>query len=241
MREAMRRMLALALPPRCPGCGAVTAADHRFCAACWGDLRFIGPPWCAACNAPFEFARGDGAQCAGCIANPPRHRGVRAAVAYGDVARILALKLKYGGRAAYAETIARQMARLMPTEAELLVPVPLHRWRMWRRGYNQAGLIVNALAGLTALPQDHRTLERIRATPVLRGLGARGRQAALRGAFRVVPGREPHVAGRAVMLVDDVHTSGATANAATATLLAAGAASVTILCWARVLEDVGPH
>lgn len=235
MRETMRRLLKVALPPRCPGCGMVTAADHRFCVECWGNLRFIGPPWCAACNAPFEYDRGEGARCAPCLADAPRHGGVRAAVVYGDVARALALKLKYAGRTAYAETAARQMARLMPGDAELLVPVPLHRWRLWRRGYNQAGLIAAALSKLTAVPLDHRSLERFRATPVLRGLGRRGRRDALRGVFRVTPQRCERLAGRGVVLVDDVYTSGATANAATATLLAAGASSVTILCWARVL------
>ena len=234
--ERIGQALALALPPRCPGCGAVTPADHRFCATCWASLYCLGPPWCAGCNLPFAFDRGEGALCGTCLADPPRHRGVRAAVAYGPVARTLALKLKYGGRAAYAETAARHMARLMPAGADLLVPVPLHRWRLWRRGYNQAGLIATALARLTGVPVDHCALERHRATPVLRGLGARGRRAALAGALRVVPSRRGAVARRAVVVVDDVHTSGATGNAATAALLAAGAASVTILCWARVLD-----
>lgn len=236
MRETMRRMLKLALPPRCPGCGAVIAADHHFCADCWGNLHFIGPPWCASCNAPFAFARGDDARCGACLADPPRHRGVRAAVAYGEVARALALKLKYAGRTAYAETAARQMARLMPAEADLLVPVPLHRWRLWRRGYNQAGLIAVALGRMTATPVEQGALERFRATPMLRGLGARERRAALRGVFRVAQEGRNRIAGRNIVLVDDVHTSGATANAATATLLAAGAASITIMCWARVLD-----
>ncbi len=236
IRQGMAQALGLALPPRCPGCGAVTPADHRFCAGCWGSLHFLGPPWCAGCNLPFAFDRGAGALCGTCLADPPRHRGVRAAVAYGAVARTLALKLNYGGRAAYAETAARHMARLMPAGADLLVPVPLHRWRLWRRGYNQAGLIAGALARLTGMPVDHRALERHRATPVLRGLGARGRRAALAGALRVAPGRKASVAGRAGVVAGDVHTSGATGNAATSALLAAGAASVTILCWARVLD-----
>jgi ComF family protein len=226
----------LALPPRCPGCGAVTAADHRFCADCWGALRFLGPPWCAACHAPFAYDRGPGALCGACHQKPPRHAGVLAAVAYGDVARTVALRLKYGGRTAFAETVARQMARLMPAGAELLVPVPLHRWRIWSRGFNQAALIARALTRTTGIANDPLLLQRVRSTPVLRGLGARGRARAVAGAFRIAPNARDRLRGKAIVLIDDVHTSGATSDACTRSLLGAGAASVTILCWARVLD-----
>lgn len=222
-----------ALPPRCPGCGAVTEADHRFCARCWGELRFLGPPWCAACCTPFPFDRGEGALCGQCLADPPKHRGVRAAVAYGDIARALALRLKYGGKTAYAETAARLMQRLLPEDAELLVPVPLHRWRIWARGFNQAALIAGALEKASGVRADPHVLRRARATPVLRGLGPRDRRKAVRGAFRI--GDPARVRGKSVVLVDDVHTSGATSDACTAALLRAGATEVSILCWARVL------
>jgi ComF family protein len=229
-----RQVVALALPPRCPGCGVPVGADHRFCAGCWGSLRFLGPPWCAGCNAPFAFGRGEGARCARCVRSPPRHAGVRAAVAYGDVARTLALRLKYARRTGFAETMAALMERLLPEEADLLVPVPLHRWRLWSRGFNQASLIAGALGRRRAVPVASMALVRARATPVLRGLTGKGRAKAVRGAFRVADGGA--VRGRAVVLVDDVHTSGATADACTAALLGAGASSVHILCWARVLS-----
>ena len=116
---------------------------------------------------------------------------------------------------------------------DLLVPVPLHRWRLWSRGFNQAALIAAALARRTEVPHDPFALTRPRATQVLRGLGNRGRRKAVTGAF-AVPDRA-RVAGKAMGLVDDVYTSGATAAACTRMLLAAGAASVTILCWARVV------
>lgn len=125
-----RRIIGLALPPRCGGCGTPVAEDHRFCATCWSSLRFLGPPWCAQCNRPFAFDRGEDVVCAPCLAEPPRHAGVRAAVAYGPVASSLVLRLKYGGRIAFADTMARHMHRLMPDDANLLVPVPLHRWRI---------------------------------------------------------------------------------------------------------------
>ena len=213
------------------------AEDHVFCAACFGALRFLGPPWCAGCNLPFDYDRGEGALCGACLARPPRHAGLRAAVAYGEVARTVALRLKYGGRTAFAETVARQMLRWMPADAGLIVPVPLHRWRIWSRGFNQAALIAQALAHSSGVPADLTVIGRVRATPMLRGLGATGRARAVAGAFRVDPGARDRVRGRAVVLVDDVHTSGATTDGCTRVLLRAGAASVTILCWARVLRD----
>jgi ComF family protein len=226
-----------ALPPRCPGCGAVTGADHRFCAACWGKLHFLTPPWCASCHHPFGFDRGAGAVCNACAADPPPHRGVDAAVAYGDVARTVALRLKYGGRIAFAETIARQIRRLMPDGAELIVPVPLHRWRLWARGFNQAALIGAALSRATDVPSAPMLLRRTRATPPLRGMGAKARATAVAGVFRVVDpaGR---LRDKAVVLVDDIHTSGATSGGCTRALLDAGARSVSILCWARVIGTI---
>lgn len=233
--DSLRRIAALALPPRCAGCGEPVGEDHRFCAACWGTLHFLGPPWCAGCNLPFAYDRGGDALCARCLAAPPRHAGVRAAVAYGTVARQLALKLKYGRRTGIAETMARQIARGAPAGLDLLVPVPLHRWRLWSRGYNQAALIADALVASLGVASDRHVLARTRRTPVLRGLGGRQRAASVAGAFRVVD--QSRIEGRAIGLVDDVHTSGATASACTRTLLAAGARSVTILCWARVIGD----
>jgi ComF family protein len=230
----LRRAVSFALPPRCPGCGIPVAEDHRFCAACWS---FLGPPWCAACNVPFAFDRGEAAWCAVCLKDPPRHAGVRAAVAYGSVPRDLALRLKYGGRIALAETMALRMRRLIPLGTEVLIPVPLHRWRIWSRGFNQAALIADALAKLSAVPHDRDVLMRRRRTILLRGLGGRQRAKAVAGAFAVE--RADRIRGKAVALIDDVYTSGATADACTRVLLRAGAASVTIICWARVVSRVG--
>lgn len=230
----LRHVVTAALPPRCAGCGVPVAEDHRFCAPCWSSLRFIGPPWCAGCNIPFAFDRGDDARCGDCLRDPPRHAGVRAAVAYGPVARSLALRLKYGGRTAFAETMALRMRWLIPAGTDLLVPVPLHRRRIWSRGFNQAALIAQALARAHAVSHDRDVLVRPRHTVVLRGLGGRQRARTVAGAFAVVA--PERVLGKAVVLVDDIYTSGATADACTRVLLRAGARSVTILCWARVLS-----
>jgi ComF family protein len=236
MLGPFRHVFGYALPPRCAGCGTPVAEDHRFCALCWTSLRFLGPPWCAGCNRPFAFDRGPGALCAGCLADPPRHAGIRAAVAYGPVARDLALRLKYGGRIAFAETMARQMRRLLPVEVDLLVPVPLHRWRIWTRGFNQAALIADGVAGLSGIRHDRDVLVRPRRTVLLRGLGGRQRAKAVAGAFAV--SQPDGVRGRTVALIDDVYTSGATADACTRVLLKAGAVSVTVLCWARVISPI---
>ncbi|MGC6400819.1 ComF family protein [Sphingomonas sp. FW199] len=229
--------VALALPPRCPGCGDVVDADHRLCPDCWGGLRFLGPPACALCAQPFDVERGDQARCAPCLAHPPPHDGLRAAVAYGPVARRLALKLKYGGRMSLAETMARMMARHLADDADLLVPVPLHRWRLWSRGFNQAALIAADLSAIRGVPNDPMLLRRVRRTPVLRGISGHDRRRAVRGAFALSTGAQARVAGRHVVLIDDVHTSGATVGACAAVLRLAGAARVTVLTFARVTGD----
>ncbi|WP_109807688.1 ComF family protein [Sphingosinithalassobacter portus] len=231
----LARIADFALPPRCPGCSAVTRTDHDFCAACWGQLRFLGEPWCATCRAPFEYDLGPGAQCGQCLADPPPHDGIRAAVAYGDIARHVALKLKYGGRMAAADTMAQAMARLMPADADLLIPVPLHRWRLWRRGYNQSLLIAQALGRTSGVAIARDLLVRTRATPPLRGMGPRQRRKVVAGAFALAPGAKEAVSGKRILLVDDVHTSGATSEACASLLKRAGAAQVILLCWARVL------
>ncbi|HEX8415631.1 MAG TPA: hypothetical protein VF637_17385 [Sphingomicrobium sp.] len=147
----------------------------------------------------------------------------------------MALRLKYGGRIAYADTVAQAMARLMPNDTERIVPVPLHRWRLWARGYNQALLIARGLGRITGLDVDGTSLTRTRSSGSMRGAKRRQRQATVRGAFAV---RYPDaIAGKRIVLVDDIHASGATADACTRALLQAGAATVDILCWARVIDD----
>ena len=226
-------MADLALPPRCPGCGALTGADHRFCADCWGSLRFVGPPWCARCFAPFEYDRGADAVCGPCLDAPPLHDGTRAAVAYGEVAKTVALRLKYGRRIGFAETAARMMARLLPADADLLVPVPLDRWRLWGRGYNQAVLIADALTRLTGVPTARAALRRTRASGGMRGMGPQQRRQAVRGAFALAD--PAFVRGRRVVIVDDVQATGATIDACARTVLQGGAAGASGLVWARVL------
>jgi ComF family protein len=239
-RAALRLALDYALPPRCPACGVITTDPHRFCLDCWGSLTFLGDPSCACCGLPFDYdVSGTGeALCGRCLADPPRFDRLRAAVGYGEVARRVALKLKYSGRPGVAETLATLMARHLPKGGDaLLVPVPLHRWRIWKRGYNQSALIAAALSRRSGLEAAPDVLRRVKATPPLRGLGRRERAETVRGAFRVPAEAKPRLTGRHLILIDDVYTSGATAGACAKALKRAGAARVDVLCWARVLRE----
>ncbi|QYU69126.1 hypothetical protein J4558_02985 [Leptolyngbya sp. 15MV] len=181
----------------------------------------------------------DGSLCAPCVAKPPRHDGIAAATLYNDASRRLVLSFKHGRRIALAPMLARLMlARLPELGAEsVIVPVPLHRWRLWRRGYNQAALLAHELAGATDAGLLVDALIRTRATPALGGLGRRARRRTLAGAIAINPRRGEQLRGRRVVLVDDVLTSGATSNACVALLKRAGASEVVIACFARVIDE----
>ncbi len=232
--------LDLVLPPRCMGCGEIVPDDGGFCAACWSSLAFITPPLCATCGDPFELPAAPGALCGACLAEPPRF-GARAVVAYDGAARDVVLGLKHADRDHLARAMARQLARAGGEwlDGALIVPVPLHRWRLWRRGYNQAALMARALAKVSNAELLVDGLERHRATPSSQGMNRKDRAANVRGAFRVTERRRAAIKGRAVVLVDDVLTTGATANACARVLLRAGAHSVNLLAWARVVRSGG--
>ena len=240
-KAALRPVLDFALPPRCPGCGAILDVAHRFCLPCWSRLVFLGPPCCERCAQTFDYQSGAEPLCGGCLAEPPAFDRLRAAVVYDEIPRRVALKLKYGGRPGVAVTIGRFLERHLDDPGQaLLAPVPLHRWRIWQRGYNQAALIASALARRTGAETRLDLLERVKATPPLKGMGRSERNAAVRGAFRLAARHSAAVRGRRIVLVDDVFTSGATANACARVLKRAGAARVELLCWARVVRS-GDH
>ena len=231
LRALIAPVVDFALPPRCPGCGTIVGGDGRFCSDCWQALTFLTADGCALCNTPLPGPAGT--ICGNCLAQPPRHDGVRAAVAYGDIARALALRLKYGRKTGLARPMGTAIARHVDGDG-LLVPVPLHRWRLWSRGFNQAAAIARVIAQDRVLTVDTALLVRIRATPPLRGLSRKARADAVRGVFRTTR----KLAGETIWLVDDVYTSGATAEACAGVLKRAGAGRVVVLAWARVLRDV---
>ncbi|WP_249340023.1 ComF family protein [Sphingopyxis sp. L1A2A] len=241
-RAAVRAIVDYALPPRCPGCGIIVGADRQFCLACWTSLHFLDGPGCSQCSVPLPTALPGGQMaCGACLANPPPFTGAPAAVAYGPVARIVALRLKYGRRTGHARLMAQLMARPLAALGDggdmLLVAVPLHRWRLWSRGFNQAALVADELARTTGVPRDHHLLLRAKSTASLRGKGRRERERIVAGAFALADDARARVAGRHVVLVDDVHASGATLRAAARVLRRSGAARVSALTWARVVPD----
>ena len=182
-------MLNWVLPERCPCCGAINPAGGPFCVSCWRNLEFLGQPWCCGCGTPFEFDRGDDAYCALCIAHPPLHDGIRAAVKYDDVSAQVVLRLKYGGKIGLARAIARQLVRHLPDDHTdlIITPVPSHWARMWSRTFNQSALIGQELAALSGIPFVPDILVRHKRTPTMRGLDVRRRKKAVGGAFAVLP------------------------------------------------------
>jgi ComF family protein len=229
-----RVLLDFALPPRCAGCGTIVADVHSFCTGCWGEVQFLGQGGCGICGVPLEATEAD--TCARCLAAPPLIVRTRAAVAYDDISKSIALRLKYGRKVALAKTMARFMAPLAGELAEdaILVPVPLHRRRTWTRGFNQAALVASELSKRLGLAAEPGLLKRVRPTPPLRGMSLSQRKRTVQGAFRVAPGTD--LGGRTVVLIDDVLTTGRTSEACAKALQRAGAARVELLSWARVLR-----
>ncbi len=241
--RGLRRLAAAAtdllLPPRCPACREIVDNQGRFCLKCWSGLTFITAPVCAGCGAPFEIDRGPAARCGACLETPPRFAAARAALAYDGPAKTVLLGFKHGDRQHLANVMAPQMVRAGGDwlgRGTVLVPVPLHRSRLWKRGFNQAVLLARGVARRTGATLTVDALIRVKPTRSSQGMGRRARAANVRGAFKVA--RPDAVRGREVVVVDDVLTTGATAEACARMLLRAGATRVRVLTWARVVRDL---
>ncbi len=238
MTALLTRALDLVYPPRCAGCREATSAPHGLCGPCWRETRFISGPVCRLCGQPTPLASpGLDIVCEGCTHAPPGWDAGRAAILYEGTGRRVVLALKHGDRLDLTRTAARWMAQAggdVTARAEIIAPIPLHWSRFVRRRYNQAAELARQPALSTTAKRIPDLLTRIKPTPPQEGMDRETRFATQRDAIRVTERHAPAIAGKHVLLVDDVMTSGATLGAATAALRPAQPASISVLVLARV-------
>jgi ComF family protein len=240
LRAASGRVLNVALPPLCPACRQLVG-EKGLCAACWSKLSFIAPPYCERLGVPFAYDPGAGVISMQAISDPPVFARARAAVRYDEIARTLVHQLKYGDRLELVPPMGQWMARAgheLLADADALLPVPLHWRRLWMRRFNQSVLLAKAISFASKVPLSDDILRRIKPTVQQVGLSKTERARNVQDAFQVPPDRKVAIKGKRLILVDDVLTSGATANACTTALLRAGAIRVDVLVFARVVDAV---
>jgi len=240
VRALARAALDLALPPLCPACRE-PVEGRGLCPACWSKLSFITRPYCERLGIPFAYDPGPGILSMEAIADPPAYNRARAAVRFDEISRALVHALKYGDRLDLAPMMGRWISnagREVLAEADALVPVPLHWRRLWARRFNQSAMLAAEISAETKVPIAAGALKRVKATAQQVGLSRSERAANVQGAFRVPQESKPAVAGRRLVLVDDVLTSGATVDGCARALLRAGAANVDVLIFARVADAV---
>ena len=243
-RRLWRGFVDLVAPPLCLGCGVPAGAPASLCPSCWPRLQQIDEPACEALGTPFAHAQGEGARSPAAIADPPPWDSARAAVLFDDVSARLVHALKYQDRQEAGLLMARLMARAgrnLLAGADLMLPVPLHRFRLWQRRFNQSAFLAKELSRLSGTPWRQDLLVRRRRTRAQVGLDAAARRRNVKDAFVLRPGQAGALAGRSILLVDDVRTTGATAEACATLLKEAGAARVCLLTFALVALPAKPH
>lgn len=240
LRAGREALVGIVYPPSCIACQAATGQAQALCPSCWAGLAFIERPYCERLGTPFAVDLGAGLVSPAAIADPPVFARARAVCRFDGTARELVHRLKYGDRQELALSLATMMAQagreLLP-DAGVVVPVPLHRSRLWTRRFNQAAALAGIIARKGKLPFAPEALSRVKRTRQQVGLTRAQRAENLQGAFGVLPAQRPQVDGRRVLLVDDVLTTGATVNAAARALLRAGAVEVDVLTFARVVGE----
>lgn len=238
LARATEAGLRLVYPPSCVACGAAVADIHALCPACWHRIGFIARPYCERLGTPFAVDLGGPLHSPAAIADPPVFERARAVCRYDDVARSLVHRLKYGDRPELGVALANMMVLAgheLLGEADLIIPVPLHRLRLWRRRFNQAALLARIIGARADKPVEMKTLTRVKITRPQVGLTRPQRADNLQGAFAIAPAHRHRVSAKRILLIDDVLTTGATANAAARALLRAGATQVDILTFSRVV------
>ncbi len=238
------RLVDWLTPPKCVACRAEVTAGASLCVPCWQKLHFIDEPVCEALGIPFEYDQGEGALSPAAIADPPPWDRARAAVAFDESSKHLVHLLKYNDVHEAGLVMARLLlgpGRKLIADCDVIVPVPLHRRRLWQRRFNQAAVLALELSRTTGKPFFHYVLVRQSPTRSQVGLTAVERHRNVRRAFLVPPEHRAMIDGKRVLLVDDVRTTGATAAACAETLKAAGAAHVDVLSFALVLTPTRLH
>ena len=240
IRAAATAGLHLLFPPRCIACGEAVATDFGLCGACWAETHFLTGLGCDACGAPLPGQDEGAVICDACRAHPqPWSRG-RAAIGYSGTGRKLVLGFKHADRLDLVRPlggwIARAATDLIGPET-VIAPIPLHRLRLIRRRDNQSARLAQEIARLSGRPCIPDLFRRTRATPPQKGFDRAARAANVEGAFTIDPRRAEAIAGRPLLIVDDVMTSGATLAAATEAALAAGAERVDVVALARAAKD----
>ena len=234
----VRRGLDVLFPPLCVACSCRVDEAHSLCGACWRKISFLDGPCCTLCGLPFEVDPGTDVLCAACFAKPRDFDRARSLFAYDEGSKALILGFKHGDRLDHAPAFARWLERSgreLMEDVELIVPVPLHRWRLWRRRYNQAAVLAQRLARMAGKRYAPLVLRRRRHTPSQGAAGsAKARRRNVLGAFAVTASEE--VRNRNLLLVDDVFTTGATVEACARALKRAGAARVHVVTLARVVK-----
>jgi ComF family protein len=229
------------LPPLCLVCDEPVGGEASLCPECWKKIQFIASPFCACCGAPFDIPVSEGTLCGACLTEAPHFKSARAAMIYDDESRKIVLGFKHGDRTHAAKALAVWMHRasgefLGATDA--LVPVPLHRWRLFHRRYNQSAMLAQQIGAMAQKPVLFDALTRVRDTPPQGHLKRKERQENVKGAFAVDARHKKSVEGKTLALIDDVMTTGATVNECSRVLLAAGAKQVHVLTLSRVKSFV---
>lgn len=226
-------------PPQCPSCGERVDSQGPLCISCWSQVHFLVEPQCCCCGVPFEYAQPVGAECLRCLTRRPVYRAAKSAMRYDDFSKALILRFKYGDRQDIARILADWMTRAgdnLLRDADLIMPVPLHWSRLFARRFNQSAILGKRIAASRDLVFDPTALRRVRRTPSQGAMKFKQRQRNVRGAFAVQNKAVPNVKDKGIILVDDVLTTGATAENCAKTLLEAGARHVDVLTAARVVQ-----
>jgi ComF family protein len=240
LRKAGSGLLDFLFPPLCLQCREHVGEAGGLCARCWSAICFIEGPSCATCGLPFDMPVIEETKCAACHADPPGFDKARAIMRYDEASKGAILAFKHADRLDLAPSFTRWLKRTggaLLVECDLIVPVPLHRMRLWSRRYNQSAELARKLSRSCQKVYAPEVLVRVRRTPSqgeMPSAGARRRNVA--GAFKVRPGMKNRVDGRAILLVDDVLTTGATVDSCARVLKRSGARAVFVLALARVVR-----